>query len=112
MKYMLLCLVENLLFFHLMCSSRRSALAFSTVRIYSLFHCPLPAILVEVLSVFELPRSRCTPVTALYDERIFWDWGQDDKSNLLMLDKRRKYDEPGLFSEIKHSHTNAPIQVT
>lgn len=76
MKYTLPCLVGNLLFFHLMRSFKGSALALSTLRIYSLFHCPLLAIFVEVLSVSELSHGQCPPDTALYNEQVFWDRGR------------------------------------
>lgn len=74
-----------------MCSFKRSALAFSTLRIYSLFHCPLLAILIEVLSVSELSHSQCTP-KLLYTMNRYFRIGARKKSNLLVLDKKKNID--------------------
>lgn len=105
MKYTLLCLVGNLLLFHLMCSFKRSALPFSPPRIYSLFHCPLLGILSEDVLCLSCHTARALPKLLLTMNRCFgvgvW-W----KSNLLMLDKRRKLTSPVCFQK---QNTPEPI---
>lgn len=105
MKYTLLCLVGNLLLFHLMCSFKRSALPFSPPRIYSLFHCPLLGILIEDVLCLSCHTARALPKLLLTMNRCFgvgvW-W----KSNLLMLDKRRKLTSPVCFQK---QNTPEPI---